>query len=141
MGTPSKPTTPAEQPPRRGYRKARDTGEYVNISARRVVDAKRDSREGDFAARARRVTAIPKQSPLGRNVVRIYNRMAIIWHSYAIDFMMGWSLGESQVLLVQNKCQQGLVDLNPTAVVFDEAQFSKFVHEEIHARARGADYF
>jgi hypothetical protein len=26
-------------------------------------------------------------------------------------------------------------------VVFDEAQFSKFVHEEIHARAGSADYF
>jgi hypothetical protein len=58
-----------------------------------------------------------------------------------IDFTMGWSFGEPQVLLVQNKCQQRLVDLNPTAVVFDEAQFSKFVHEQIHTRARSADYF
>src|ERR1700682_1838186 len=45
------------------------------------------------------------------------------------------------VLLFQNKCQQGLVDLDLTVVVFDEAEFSKFVHEEIHARARSADYF
>jgi len=26
-------------------------------------------------------------------------------------------------------------------VVFDEAEFSKFVHEDIHARARSTDYF
>ena len=45
------------------------------------------------------------------------------------------------VLLVQNKCQQRLVYLDFAVVVFDEAQFSKFVHEEIHARARGADDF
>src|ERR1700674_1532919 len=45
------------------------------------------------------------------------------------------------VLLVQNKCQQGLVDLDLTVVGFDEAEFSKFVHEDIHARARSADYF
>jgi len=37
------------------------------------------------------------------------------------------------VLLVQNKCQQRLVYLDFAVVVFDEAEFSKFVHEEIHA--------
>ena len=45
------------------------------------------------------------------------------------------------VLLVQNRSQQCLVDLNFTVVVFDEAEISKFVHEEIHPRARSADYF
>jgi hypothetical protein len=43
------------------------------------------------------------------------------------------------VLLVEDKCQQGLVYLNPAAVVFDEAQLSEFVHEEIHAGTRRAD--
>jgi hypothetical protein len=38
-------------------RKARDAGEDVDDSARRVVDAKRDSREGDFAARESGVPA------------------------------------------------------------------------------------
>jgi hypothetical protein len=42
-------------------------------------------------------------------------------------------IGEERVaLLVQDHCQQGLVDLD-LPVVFDEAQFSEFVHEEIHA--------
>ena len=50
-GTASKPTRPAERLPRRAYRRGRDSGENVDASARRVVDAKRDSREGDFAAR------------------------------------------------------------------------------------------
>jgi hypothetical protein len=45
------------------------------------------------------------------------------------------------VLVVQNKCQQRLIDLDPTVVIFDEAQFFEFVHEEIHARACTADYF
>jgi hypothetical protein len=45
------------------------------------------------------------------------------------------------VLVVQNKCQQRLIDLDPTVVIFDEAQFFEFVHEEIHARACIADYF
>ena len=45
------------------------------------------------------------------------------------------------LLLVQDKCQQRLVNLDFAVVVFDEAQFSKFVHEEIHARARSADNF
>jgi len=35
-------------------------------------------------------------------------------------------------LLVQNDSQQRLIDLD-FAVVFDEAQFSEFVHEKIHA--------
>jgi hypothetical protein len=30
------------------------------------------------------------------------------------------------------------MDLDPTVVVFDEAEFSEFVHKEIHARARTA---
>jgi hypothetical protein len=45
------------------------------------------------------------------------------------------------VLLVQNECQQYLVKADLTIVVFDEAKFSKFIHEEIHAGARCADHF
>ena len=41
---------------------------------------------------------------------------------------------------VQNNSQQGFVDLD-FSVVFDEAEFSEFVHEEIYARTRGADHF
>jgi hypothetical protein len=36
-------------------------------------------------------------------------------------------------LVVQNHVQQGAVDFNLLVVVFDKAQFPKFVHEEIHA--------
>jgi hypothetical protein len=35
-------------------------------------------------------------------------------------------------LFVQNNRQQGLIDPD-LAVVFDEAKFSEFVHEEVHA--------
>jgi hypothetical protein len=44
-------------------------------------------------------------------------------------------------LLVQNKCQQWLVYLDFAVVVFDEAQFPEFVHEEIYARAGSANDF
>jgi hypothetical protein len=47
--------------------------------------------------------------------------------------------GFSRALLVEDKREQGLVYLNPAAVVFNEAQLSEFVHEEIHARTRRAD--
>ncbi len=43
-------------------------------------------------------------------------------------------------LIVQNDTQQRAVDFN-SAVVFYEAQFSKFVHEMTHTRPRGADHF
>jgi hypothetical protein len=33
---------------------------------------------------------------------------------------------------MQNEVQQGLLNFQP-AIVFDQAQLSKFVHEEIHA--------
>jgi hypothetical protein len=42
-------------------------------------------------------------------------------------------------LLVQDYRQQRLVDFD-FAVIFDEAQFSEFVHEEIHTRTRGSDH-
>jgi hypothetical protein len=42
-------------------------------------------------------------------------------------------------LLVQHDIQQRSVDLKP-AVVLNETQLPEFVHEEIHSRARGADY-
>lgn len=58
------------------------------------------------------------------------------------EFSRHKSLDEGfAVSVVQNKCQQRLVDLDSTVVVFDEAQFSEFVHEEIDARARSADDF
>jgi hypothetical protein len=40
--------------------------------------------------------------------------------------------GMRAALLVQNDGQQGLIDLD-FPVVFDEAQLSEFVHEEIYA--------
>ena len=42
-------------------------------------------------------------------------------------------------LLVQDDGEQGFVDLD-FAVVFDEAQFPEFVHEEIDAGTSGADH-
>lgn len=42
--------------------------------------------------------------------------------------------------VVQNDAQKRSVDVKP-AVILDEAQFSKFVHEEIHTGARGANHF
>lgn len=43
-------------------------------------------------------------------------------------------------LLVKNEIQQRLVHFN-FAVVADETQFSKPVHEEAHPRPRSADHF
>jgi hypothetical protein len=40
-------------------------------------------------------------------------------------------------LIVQNNVQQGTVDLN-VAVVINEAQLPKFVHEKAHTRSRRA---
>jgi hypothetical protein len=42
--------------------KAQDLGEGVDASAERVVGAKRDSREGDFATRERKRTSIPSRA-------------------------------------------------------------------------------
>lgn len=43
-------------------------------------------------------------------------------------------------LVVQDDAQKRAVDLK-AVVIFDEAHFLEFVHEEIHAGARGADGF
>jgi hypothetical protein len=43
-------------------------------------------------------------------------------------------------LIVQNDVQQGTVDFQ-VAVVINEAQFPKFVHEMTHTGARGANHF
>src|SRR5438034_11353818 len=43
-------------------------------------------------------------------------------------------------LIVQNEVQQGSVDFQVVAVVINEAQFPKFVHEVTHARSRGTDH-
>jgi hypothetical protein len=42
-------------------------------------------------------------------------------------------------LVVQNDVQQRTVDFD-AAIVVDEAQLSKFVHEETHARAGRSDH-
>src|SRR5580692_926158 len=47
--------------------------------------------------------------------------------------------GMRAALLVQYHGQQGLIDLD-FPVVFDEAQLSEFVHEEIHTRTRRSDH-
>jgi hypothetical protein len=39
---------------------------------------------------------MPKRSPTRRNMVRIYNKTTARWHSYVIDFTVGWSFGEQQ---------------------------------------------
>ena len=46
----------------------------------------------------------------------------------------------TQPLVVQDNTQKRSVNLK-TAVIFDEAHFLEFVHEEINARARGTDHF
>ena len=43
-------------------------------------------------------------------------------------------------LFVEDDGQQGLFDFD-FAVVFDEAEFSEFVHEKVYARTSGADHF
>lgn len=47
---------------------------------------------------------------------------------------------DSAVSIVQNNRQQGLVDFD-SAVGFDKAEFSKFIHKTIHAGTRGPDHF
>jgi len=42
-------------------------------------------------------------------------------------------------LLVENHGEQGLIDFD-FVLIFDEAQFPEFVHEEIHARTGGTDH-
>jgi hypothetical protein len=42
--------------------------------------------------------------------------------------------------LVQNHTQQGIVDFQ-IAVVIDETDLPKFIHEDAHSRARSADNF
>jgi hypothetical protein len=49
------------------------------------------------------------------------------------------SAGSDFRLLMQNQIQQGAMDLN-VAVIFNKAQLPKLVHEEAHARPRGADH-
>jgi hypothetical protein len=41
---------------------------------------------------------------------------------------------------VQNHTQQGIVDFQ-IAVVIDETELPKFIHEDAHSRARSADNF
>jgi hypothetical protein len=49
------------------------------------------------------------------------------------DFANGqFEVREPAGLFVQNNRQQGLIDPD-LAVVFDEAEFSEFIHEEVHA--------
>src|ERR1019366_7430367 len=47
---------------------------------------------------------------------------------------------ESRWLLVQDKTQEGSVDVE-TSVVLNEAQFPEFIHEEIDSGARCPDHF
>jgi hypothetical protein len=42
-------------------------------------------------------------------------------------------------LVIQDHVQQGIVDFD-CSIVFDIAQFAKFVHEKTHARSSGADH-
>src|SRR5579862_5369513 len=44
-------------------------------------------------------------------------------------------------LIVQDNTQEGLVDADLAATVFDEAQVPEFVHEEIYSGARCPDHF
>ena len=44
---------------------------------------------------------MPKKSPTKRNMLRIYNKTVLRWHSYVIDFYAGWSFGEVQLNLSQ----------------------------------------
>ena len=41
---------------------------------------------------------------------------------------------------MQNEIQQGTVDFEAAAIIVNEAQFSKFVHEETHAGPRRANH-
>jgi hypothetical protein len=59
------------------YRRRLDTGEDVDASARRVVDAKQDFREGDFAARERGEPELQSRVLQDKNIVRIYNRTVV----------------------------------------------------------------
>jgi hypothetical protein len=52
---------------------------------------------------------MPKQTSTRRNMVRIYNKTVARWHSYVIDFTVGWSFGEQQGLTFFSfLCRNGL---------------------------------
>jgi hypothetical protein len=42
---------------------------------------------------------------------------------------------------VQDNTQEGIVDLQSALIVLNEAEFPKFIHEEIDSRSRCANYF
>src|ERR1700680_1985532 len=48
---------------------------------------------------------------------------------------------ERWCLLVQDNTQEGIVDLKSAIIVLNEAEFPKFIHEEIDPRPRCANHF
>jgi hypothetical protein len=62
----------------------------VDASARRVVAAKQDSREGDFAA-AKEADQHPEAESDETNYARIYNRTVLKWHQAML--LISWSAG------------------------------------------------
>src|SRR5205085_8752016 len=93
----SKPTKPTEPLPRKAYRRGRDLAEDVDASARRVVDAKRDSQEGGFAAHERSGPAFPSRARRSETWSGFITEWRWEGSRYVIDFTAGWSSGEPQV--------------------------------------------
>src|SRR6185437_15348273 len=71
-------------------------GEDVDASARPVVDAKRDSQEGDFAAHERSGPAFRSRARRSETWSGFITEWWWDGSSYVIDFTVGWSFGEPQ---------------------------------------------
>src|SRR5207248_4764291 len=79
-------------------RLGRDLAEDVDASARRVVDAKRDSQEGEFAAHERSGPALPSRARRSETWSGFITEWRWEGSRYVIDFTAGWSSGEPHLL-------------------------------------------
>ena len=96
------PQTPRANIPRRACRRGRGSGEDVYASTRRVVDAKRDSQEGDFAAHERSGPAFRSRARRSETWSGFITEWRWDGSSYVINFTACWSFGEPQLTVARN---------------------------------------
>ena len=95
-----------------------------------------------YAPRPLCFESIKVQSPSS-----VFGRLTVFVRDLEIDVIRFWVKSESSILAIlspskasaaQHGTQERIFNMNP-AVVFDEAQFPEFVHEQIDPRSRCAD--